>query len=279
MPSTPHEPNRGAFVTLDRVPSTGAGAAVVTGGGRGIGAAIVVALARAGFDVAIVSSETEAEAGKAIDEARRFGGKVRYLQHDIASVAEHGGVVEQIGSALGPVRCLVNNAGVSSLKRGDLLNLSVESFDRSLGVNLRGTFFFTQAVANRMLGETSTRETQPYRSIVTITSANVDIIGVDRADYCMSKAALSMMSRLYATRLASSRIHVFEVRPGIIRTEMTRPATEKYDDFIARGGVPQGRWGAPEDVGTTVASIAEGRLPFTTGDVINVGGGLHLHRV
>ena len=130
-----------------------------------------------------------------------------------------------------------------------------------------------------MIGEASAEGPESYRCIVTITSANAGILGVDRADYCMSKAALSMMSSLYAARLAASHIHVFEVRPGIIRTDMTLPATPKYDDFIASGGVPQRRWGAPEDVAATVASIAEGRLPFATGEVINVGGGLHLHRV
>jgi len=258
---------------------TGAGVAVVTGGGRGIGAAIVVALARTGFDVAIVSSESESQAQGVIDDARRFGRNVLYCEQDIASVVDHAPRVERIWRDLGPVRCLVNNAGVTSLARGDLLDLSVESFDRSVGVNLRGTFFFTQAIARRMLEEPCADPDGDYRSIVTITSANAEIVGVDRADYCMSKAALSMMSRLYAARLASSRIHVFEVRPGIIRTQMTRPATQKYDDFIARGGVPQGRWGTPEDVGETVACIAEGRLPFSTGEVINVGGGLHLHRV
>jgi 3-oxoacyl-[acyl-carrier protein] reductase len=256
-----------------------AGTAVVTGGGRGIGAAIVAALARAGFDVAIVSREPAAEAAGVVAEAGRFGGSVIYEQHDIVQVDDHGRVVEAIADKLGPVHCLVNNAGVTSLARGDLLDLSVESFDRSIDVNLRGTFFFTQAVASRMLQDAPTAAPERYRCIVTITSANVEIVGADRADYCMSKAALSMMCKLYATRLASSGINVFEVRPGIIRTEMTRPATQKYDDFIARGGVPQGRWGEPEDVGAAVASIAEGRLPFATGEVINVGGGLHLHRV
>ena len=252
---------------------------MVTGGARGIGAAITLALARARFDVAIVSQEPETEARSVIDGARRFGVNVRYTSCDIAQVSNHARVVEEIWRDLGPACCLVNNAGVTSLARGDLLDLSTESFDRSIGVNLRGTFFFTQQLTRRMVGDTVSDAPESYRCVVTITSANAEIVGVDRADYCMSKAALSMMSKLYAARLASSRIHVFEVRPGIIRTEMTRPATRKYDDLIARGGVPEGRWGAPEDVGLAVASIAEGRLPFATGEVINVGGGLHLHRV
>lgn len=254
-------------------------AAVVTGGGRGIGAATAVALARAGFGIAIVSKEPASQATEVVREVRNLGAKVCYYEHDIAEIENHRAVVDRICGDLGAIDCLVNNAGVTSLQRGDLLDLSVESFDRSVAVNLRGTFFLTQAVAREMIRSRGSAASARYRSIVTITSANAEIIGLNRADYCMTKAALSMMSKLYAVRLASSNIHVFEVRPGIIRTEMTRPAADKYDAFIAQDGVPLGRWGAPEDVGTAVAALAEGRVPFATGEVINVGGGFHLHRV
>ena len=251
--------------------------AVVTGAGRGIGAAIATALAASGFDVAIVSTEPEADAAEALAAVRTAGRKSVYVEHDISRIDEHRAIAERIQRDLGEVDCLVNNAGVTSLARGDLLELERESFDRTVAVNLRGTFFLTQAVARAML------DGQPpisaYRSIITITSANAEIVGVDRADYCMTKAALSMMSKLYAARLAEAGVHVFEVRPGIIRTAMTSPAKAKYDAFIVEGGVPLGRWGTPEDVGRAVAALAEGRLPFATGEVINVGGGLHLHRV
>jgi NAD(P)-dependent dehydrogenase (short-subunit alcohol dehydrogenase family) len=159
------------------------------------------------------------------------------------------------------------------------LELTSESFDRSVATNLRGTFFLTQAVARAMIARKATSETSRYRSIVTITSANAEIVGLNRGDYCMTKAAVSMMSKLFAARLAQDEIHVFEVRPGIIRTDMTEPATETYDRFIENDGVPLKRWGTSEDIGTTVATIALGRLPFATGEVLNVGGGLHLHRV
>ena len=254
------------------------GTALVTGGGRGIGAAIAVALAGAGFDIAIATVERETEAEDVVQRVRARGRSALYVQLDISRVEQHRGLIDRIEAELGAIDCLVNNAGVTSLVRGDMLDVSTESFDRSFAINVRGTFFLTQAVARRMLDK-GPGGTDAYRSIVTITSANADIVGANRADYCMTKAALSMMSRLYATRLAAANVHVFEVRPGIIRTEMTRPATEKYDAFIAGGGVPLGRWGTAAEVGSAVATLATGGLPFATGEVVNVGGGLQLHRL
>jgi len=253
--------------------------ALVTGGARGIGQGIALALARAGFDIAILSLETPADAETVIEDVKRLGRRAFYVQHDIAQIDAFPTLIDRLRSELGPIDCLVNNAGVSSLRRGDLLELSTDSFDRSVAVNLRGTFFLTQAVARHMIAAPARDPQSRYRVIVTITSANAEIIGPDRADYCMTKSALAMMSKLFAARLASEHIHVFEIRPGIVRTGMTRPATEKYDRLIETGGVPMARWGTPDDVGTTVATLAEGRLPFSTGEVINVGGGLHLHRL
>ncbi len=253
------------------------GTALITGGGRGIGFSSAAALAEAGFDLAVVSLEPEPEVAGALRELRAYGRKVLYFAQDIAKLELHGALVEAIHQRIGPIDCLVNNAGVTSLSRGDMLELGPESFDRCIEVNLRGTFFLTQAVARAMLGMPA--PSMNYRSIITITSANADVIGVNRADYCMTKAALSMASKLFAVRLATAGIHVFEVRPGIIRTDMTAPATEKYDRLIADDGVPLRRWGEPQDVGQTVATVACGLLPFATGEILNVGGGLHLHRV
>jgi NAD(P)-dependent dehydrogenase (short-subunit alcohol dehydrogenase family) len=257
------------------------GTAMVTGGARGIGLAICKALAGAGFDVANVSLESTDEASAAMDDLRSMGRKAIYYPHNIADTDGHAALIDAIHADLGPIDCLVNNAGVTSLRRGDLLELSHESFDRSMATNLRGTFFLTQAIARTMVAgkASASGKPAPYRSIVTITSANAEIIGVNRGDYCMTKAALSMMSKLFATRLAQDGIHVFEVRPGIIRTDMTEPATATYDRLIENDGVPLMRWGAPDDVAATVATIALGRLPFATGEMLNVGGGLHLHRV
>lgn len=251
--------------------------ALVTGAARGIGRGIAAALARAGFDVALVGLETADEAAAALADVRAAGRRAHYLQRDISELDGHMSLVDETGSVLGPVDCLVNNAGVTSLVRGDMLDLTPESFDRSVGVNLRGTFFLTQAVARTMIARGAAAGA--YRSIVTITSANAELLGENRADYCMTKAALSMASKLFAARLAGEGIHVFEIRPGIIRTDMTAPAAAKYDRLIADGGVPIARWGETEDVGRTVATIALGGLPFATGEVLNVGGGLHLHRL
>ena len=253
--------------------------ALVTGGGRGIGRAIGKSLALAGFDVAIVSVEASTEAADLLAEVTSLGRKAIYIQQDIADIDLHARLVKTISDQLGPIDCLVNNAGVTSLRRGDMLDLTPESFDRCIDINLRGTFFLTQTVAREMVAVTAVANRSSYRSIITITSANAEIIGLNRADYCITKAALSMASKLFAARLAQDHVHVFELRPGIIETDMTAPAKETYDRFIEGNGVPLGRWGTPDDVATTVATIALGKLPFATGEVLNVGGGLHLHRV
>jgi NAD(P)-dependent dehydrogenase (short-subunit alcohol dehydrogenase family) len=243
--------------------------AIVTGGARGIGLAVATALADASFQVAVV----DLEAGGASE------GRFAYVRGDVADVDGHAALVRGIVDRLGPVHCLVNNAGVTSLARGDMLDLTPASFDRCVAVNLRGAFFLTQAVARAMIAADPDGTRSPYRSLVTIGSANAEILGLNRADYCMTKAGASMMSKLYAARLAPARIHAFEIRPGIIRTDMTAPAREKYDRYIADDGVPMQRWGEPADVGTAVATIARGLLPFATGEIVNVGGGMHLHRV
>jgi NAD(P)-dependent dehydrogenase (short-subunit alcohol dehydrogenase family) len=267
---------------LGRGPASGddaMGTALVTGGARGIGRATCKALAAVGFDIAIVSLETAEEASASIGDVRSVGRKAIYFQRDIADIGSHDALIKAICKNLGTLDCLVNNAGVTSLRRGDLMDLTPESFDQSMATNLRGTFFLTQVVARMMIARKSGDEPSPYRSIVTITSANAEIVGLNRADYCMTKAALSMMSKLFAARLAQANIHAFEVRPGIIRTDMTEPATATYDRFIENDGVPLQRWRTPEDVGRTVATIALGQLPFATGEVLNVGGGLHVHRI
>jgi len=248
--------------------------ALVTGGGRGIGHAAANALAAAGFDVAIASLEADGDVD--LDALRAHGRRIAYHRRDVADIAGHEALVALVTRELGPIDCLVNNAGVTSLVRGDVLDLTPASFDRCVAVNLRGTFFLTQCVARAMLAAPATAA---YRSIITVTSVNAGIVGENRADYCITKAGLSMAAKVFAARLAAERIHVFELRPGIVRTDMTAPATSRYDRFIADGGVPLGRWGEAEDVGATVATLAQGLLPFATGEVLNVGGGVQLHRI
>lgn len=244
------------------------GTALVTGAGRGIGLAIAAALAASGFKVARASVEKESDA-QALKGAR-------YYQFDLADIGSHKALIERAVADLGPLACLVNNAGVTSMVRGDMLELTPESFDRSVAINLRGTFFLTQAAARHFL---SAGTTGLFRSIVTISSANADIVGENRADYCMTKSALAMMNKLFATRLAEAGVAAFEIRPGIIKTDMTAPAAARYDPFIESGGVPMRRWGLPDDIGSAVATLARGDIPFTTGIHLDVGGGLQLHRI
>jgi NAD(P)-dependent dehydrogenase (short-subunit alcohol dehydrogenase family) len=244
------------------------GTALVTGAGSGIGLATARALAAAGYSVALASLEADAPS---LTET------MRYYQADIAQTGQHGALLARVVADLGPVTCLVNSAGVTSLVRGDMLALSAESFDRLFAINLRGTFFLTQAVARHML-DCQPANTVP-RTIITIGSANAEIVGETRADYCMSKAAVAMMSKLFAARLASAGIAVFEIRPGIIHTAMTSPAVARYDRFVAEGGVPMSRWGEPDDVAATVVTLARGDIPYATGIHLDIGGGMQLHRV
>ena len=249
------------------------GVALVTGAGRGIGLAVAQGLWKAGFKVAMASFE---QAPQQAADAMLSEGRCRYYQFDVADIAGHTPLITRIQKDLGDLTCLVNNAGVTSLVRGDMLELTPESFDRSVAVNMRGTFFLTQAVAKHFL---ETDAAGRNRTIQTVSSVNADMVGDNRADYCMTKASLTMLTKLFATRLAEAGIGVFEIRPGIIRTDMTQPATAKYDPFIEAGGVPMRRWGTPDDIGQTAVTLATGGLPFATGMHIDVGGGLQIHRL
>jgi len=248
--------------------------ALVTGSRRGIGAGIALELAERGFDLALTDIESEG-ADEVLESLRNKGAKAKFFQSDLGDVQAHAGVVNLVYQWAGPITCLVNNAGIPALNRGDLLAITPESFDKVMDVNLRGTFFFTQAVVKHML-ET---KTEFVRSIVTVSSVSVEMASIERAEYCLSKSGLGMMTRLLALRLASDQIGVFEVRPGIIKTPMLEQVSKNYDDRIASGLVPMGRWGYPADVAKAVSSLAEGKLGFCTGSVINVDGGLSLPKL
>jgi len=247
--------------------------AIVTGARRGIGAAVAVALAGRGFDLALTDLDFDATE-PVVADAERHGATVSLHASDLGQVADHAALVAHIVAARGPIICLVNNAGVSAAHRGDLLELGVESFDHVLDVNLRGTFFFTQAVARHMV---ATRA-QTSRSIVTVSSVSAEMASVERGEYCVSKAGLGMATKLFALRLAPLGIGVFEVRPGIIRTPMTEPVADKYDQRLADGLVPMGRWGQPQDVARAVVALASGELGFSTGSVVHVDGALSIPR-
>ena len=261
------------MATLERRP-----VALVTGGRRGLGRGIALALAQAGFDLALADLELDDAARATASEAAAQGARVELVACDVADLGGHERLVGEAWRAFGTLDCLVNNAGVTSKVRGDILEASVRSFDHVMGVNLRGTFFLTQLVARRMVADPRNEGDAP-RSIVVISSANAFGAAPERADYVLSKTALSMMTRLFALRLAPHAIAVHEVRPGVMRTDMTAPAAAKYDRWIGEGRIPQRRWGTPEDVGRTVAALATGALPFTTGDAFHVDGGLHIHEL
>ncbi len=250
--------------------------ALVTGANRGIGRGIAVALAQRGYDIAIADLAENADTAATRSAAEAHGARTAFVAADIADLGQHAGIVDAAHALGGRLDLLVNNAGISVARRGDMLEIAPENFDRVLDVNLRGTFFLTQAVARRMLADEGGA---PGRAIVTITSANAVIASPDRAEYCLSKAALSMMVRILALRLADAGIASYEVRPGIIRTDMTRIAAERYDRLIGEGLTPIRRWGEPEDVGRAVAALAGGDFPFVTGEAIHVDGGLHIQRL
>jgi 3-oxoacyl-[acyl-carrier protein] reductase len=248
--------------------------AMVTGGRRGIGQAIAEALAAAGFDLAV--TDIAEEAGDALAAIRAAGADAEFFRFDLADLTGHQAMLAQVVERFDRIDCLVNNAGMGAVARGDLLDLLPESFDRVIGVNLRGTIFLTQAVVRWMLAHPSLE--QP-RSIVHVTSVSAALASPERLDYCISKAGLAMWSRGLALRLAPEGIAVFDVRPGIIRTDMTAGVADSYDRRIADGLVPARRWGERQDVARVVAALARGDFGFATGSVINVDGGLGIPRL
>jgi NAD(P)-dependent dehydrogenase (short-subunit alcohol dehydrogenase family) len=251
--------------------------ALVTGGTRGIGLGVARALARDGFDLALCGRREEREVEAPLRELRAVGGEVLYFRADVAARGDREALVDGVRAGYGRLHVLVNNAGVAPAVRADLLETGEESLDRLLSVNLKGPFFLTQAVA-RWMSEQK-HEAGYEGAIVFVTSVSAEAASTNRGEYCMSKAALSMAARLFAVRLGPAGIPVYEVRPGVIRTDMTAGVAEKYDRLIAEGAFPQCRWGEPEDVGRMVAALARGDAAYSTGAVIPVDGGFSIPRL
>jgi 3-oxoacyl-[acyl-carrier protein] reductase len=252
--------------------------ALVTGAGRGIGRGIALALAGEGWRVVINFREDCQAASETLALVERAGGRGITLQADIADPAGRERLVAGVLEAYGRLDLLVNNAGMAPRQRRDLLETSEASYDEVMAVNLKGPFFLTQKVALVMI-ELLGKGTIAQPKIVNIGSISAFTSSVNRGEYCISKAGLAMVTALYAHRLAEHGIHVYEIRPGIIETDMTSVVKETYDRLIAEGLAPIQRWGQPEDVAQAVVAIAEGRLPYSTGEVIHVDGGFHLHRL
>jgi 3-oxoacyl-[acyl-carrier protein] reductase len=251
--------------------------ALVTGGTRGIGFGCAEALAREGFSVAVCGKRSESEARPSLEKLRAAGAEIRYFQADIALDETADMLIGEVSSRYGRLDVLVNNAGIGSPERKDMLEATRESFDLVMRTNLRGPYFLTQSAARFML-EHGKSERDFTGCVIFITSVSAAVPSVNRGEYCISKAGLSMASLLWAARLADEGIAVYEVRPGIIRTDMTAGVTAKYDVLIRDGLTLQKRWGTPEDVGKAVAAIARGDFPYSTGQVICVDGGLTVKR-
>jgi 3-oxoacyl-[acyl-carrier protein] reductase len=248
--------------------------ALVTGGSRGIGLGVAKQLAASGYDVAINGRRPHAE----VAELRALGVDALYCRADVAELPDHQAVLGQVRQRFGRLDVLVNNAGVAPSVRADVLDALPDSFDRLISINLRGPYFLTQAAAKWMVEQ---RHADPtFRGcVVNVSSCSATVVSVNRGDYCISKAGVAMATQVWAARLAEFGIDVYEVRPGVIATDMTAGVTEKYDKLIAGGLTVEKRWGKPEDVGRAVAALARGDIPYATGQVLNVDGGMTLQRL
>jgi NAD(P)-dependent dehydrogenase (short-subunit alcohol dehydrogenase family) len=252
--------------------------ALVTGGTRGIGLGIARALAEEGWDLGLCGVRDDHEVAATLEELRRFGGAVDYWMCDLAGPADRARLVAAVRARFGAVNALVNNAGRAPRVRADILDASEQSFEALIRTNLQGPYFLTQALARDQVARRA--EDHGFSAaIVFVTSVSAELASINRGDYCVSKAGLSMTVRLFAARLAEHGIPVFEVRPGIIETDMTANVRDTYDKRIADGLVPARRWGQPDDVGRVVRSLLRGDLSYATGSVINVDGGLAVPRL
>ena len=268
---------------MARPPRASRPAAVVTGAGRGIGRAVVLALVREGFDVVGVDivfepGNTRTGLFEVKKRVAALGGRFLPVAGDVSRIEDHDRILDAAFGVCGRIDVLVNNAGVAPARRAEVLETSAESYDRLMAINARGPFFLTQNAARRMAAR-KPRRGGPAPAVVFITSVSAAVSSTNRAEYCLSKAALSMAATVFADALAPKGIAVFEVRPGIIATDMTAGVKDKYDRLIAAGLVPQGRWGRPEDIGRAVAALVRGDFAYSTGAVIEVSGGMNIRRL
>ncbi len=252
--------------------------ALITGAGRGIGNGIALQLAKDGYDIAIMDVHEKSQVADNLKKVADTGRQLIYMKGDITSREDRTRVLDTVMQKYGRLDVHVNNAGVGLKKRMDILETTEESFDFVMNINLRGTFFFSQQVANIMIKEVSEIEGIKPK-IINVSSMSAYTSSTDRGEYCISKAGIGMITTLFADRLAEYGIFVYEIRPGIIFTDMTKVVKDKYDRLIAEGILPTKRWGYPEDIANAVSAMCSGKLDYSTGQVINVDGGFHIRKL
>jgi len=252
--------------------------ALITGGTRGIGLGIAIELAKAGFDLALNGQRTESDVSSVMVGLEEAGVEVAYFPGDISKKESRISLVEAVFRKYGKVNILVNNAGIAPPERRDILEATEESFDYVMDVNLRGPYFLTQLIANKMI-ETKKILHDEFFCIINVSSVSAIVPSVNRGEYCISKAGIAMSTRLWASRLGEFDIPVYEIQPGVIRTDMTSGVQEKYDRLFQNGLAIQQRWGTPGDVGKVAAAMASGNMPYSTGQVVMVDGGMSIPRL
>jgi len=251
--------------------------ALITGGTRGIGLGIAIELAKAGYDLALNGIRDETTVADVLEELRKTGIQATYFQGDVSMKEDRQRLVHAVYKHFGRVNVLVNNAGIAPAERRDILDATEESFEKVLQVNLQGPYFLTQMIANHMI-ETKKQAPDEFYCIINVSSVSASFASVSRGEYCISKAGIAMATKLWATRLGEFDIPVYEIQPGVIRTDMTSGVKEKYDSLFRNGLAIQQRWGMPEDVGKVAAAMASGSMPYSTGQVVMVDGGMTVPR-
>ena len=252
--------------------------ALITGGTRGIGLGIATELANAGFNLALSGQRDETSIESVLEDLRKLECEVAYFRSDVSSSADRSKLVEAVIKRFDRVNVLVNNAGVSPKERRDILDATEESFEHVLHINLQGPYFLTQLIANLMI-ESKKQVPEEFFCIINVSSVSATVASVNRGEYCISKAGIAMATKLWASRLGEFDIPVYEIQPGVIRTDMTSGVQEKYDQMFRNGLSIQQRWGLPEDVGKVAAAMAAGNMPYSTGQVVMVDGGMTVPRL
>ncbi|QJU25796.1 3-ketoacyl-ACP reductase [Escherichia coli] len=255
--------------------------AIITGAARGIGKGCAIELARAGFNL-LINDRPDKDSIEKLKATQKLciaeGVEVITFPANIGDLTLHEKMLDAAQNQWERLDCLLNNAGISVKKRGDILDLEPDSFDDNIAINTRAPFFLAQAFSKRLLAQPKPEAELPHRSIIFVSSINAIMLAMNRGEYTIAKTAVSAAARLFAARLCEEQIGVYEIRPGLIKTDMTIPATAYYDELIAKGLVPWGRWGFPQDIASTVRAMAEGKLIYTCGQAVAIDGGLSMPR-